>query len=80
MHKRTIPLAHLPRDKKGLIVDIHGGHGLRRKLRVIGIREGETVKIVSKQPLRGPITIAVNHSQMTIGRGMAHKISVEVVE
>jgi ferrous iron transport protein A len=79
MHKRTIPLTHLSQDKKGIIADIHGGHGLQRKLRVMGIREGETVRIVSRQPLMGPITIAFNHSQITLGRGMAHKIRVEVV-
>ena len=43
----------------------------------MGIREGQTIRIVSKQPLRGHVTISINSSQMTLGRGMANKIIVE---
>jgi len=85
MNEKVIPLAQLKKGKKGKIIYIHGGHhgrhhgahGLRRRLNVLGIREGEIVKIVSKQPLMGPITISVCNSQMTLGRGMANKIIVE---
>lgn len=85
MNKKVIPLAQLKKGKKGKIIYIHGGHhgrrhgthGLRRRLNVLGIREGEIVKIVSKQPLMGPITISVCNSQMTLGRGMANKIIIE---
>lgn len=85
MHDRGIPLAHLEKGKTARIIYIHGGrhgghhggHGLRRRLNVLGIREGQIVRVVSKQPLMGPITISVGHSQMTLGRGMAHKIIVE---
>jgi len=89
MHKRGIPLSHLQKGKTGRIIYIHGGHhggphmghhgghGLRRKLNILGIREGQNIRILSKQPLMGPITIAVGNTHMTIGRGMAHKIIVE---
>ena len=89
MDKNGIPLAHLKIGKSGKILYIHGGphgghhgmhhghHGLRSRLNVLGIREGQNVKILSKQPLMGPITIAVGNIHMTIGRGMAHKIIVE---
>ena len=88
MYQKGIPLAHLKKGKTGRIIHIHGGHhggphgghgahGLRKRLNVLGIREGQIVKIVSKQPLMGPLTISVCNSQMTLGRGMAHKIIVE---
>jgi ferrous iron transport protein A len=46
----------------------------------MGIREGQTITIVSKQPFRGPVTISVGSCQMTMGRGMAQKIIVDVVK
>ena len=89
MHKKTLPLAHLKKGETGKIIHIHDGHhgghhgwhgghhGFKKRLNVLGIREGQNVRILSKQPLMGPITIAVGSAQMTIGRGMAHKIIVE---
>ena len=79
MDKQSISLSYLPNGKKARITSIHGGYGLQRKLRVMGIREGQEIKIVSKQPFRGPLTIEVCGSQMTIGRGMAQKILVDVI-
>lgn len=72
-------LIYLPNNKKARIISVRGGYGFQKKLRVMGIREGQMVKIVSKQPLRGPLTIEVSGSQMTMGRGMAQKILVEVI-
>jgi Fe2+ transport system protein FeoA len=78
MIKKTIPLAQLTRNQTAKIASIHGGHGFRRRLQVLGIREGQTVKVLSKQPLRGPLTISIGgNCQMTLGRGMAYKIMVE---
>jgi len=52
-------------------------HCFHRRLNALGIREGQIVKVVSKQPLMGPLTVSIGNCQMTIGRGMAHKILVE---
>ena len=79
MIKKTIPLTNLSQGGKARIVEVHGGHGFQRKLRVMGIREGQIISIISKQPLRGPITVAVGSCQMTLGRGMANKIIVEAI-
>lgn len=80
MKKENIKtLAELQHNTKARIADIQGGRGIHRKLQVRGITKGETVKIISRQPFRGPITIAIGNSQLTLGRGMASKILVEVV-
>ena len=79
MVENKIPLTDLPLNKKGKIIGIDGGLGFQKRLRVMGIKEGQIIKIVTKQPFRGPITIAVFSCQMTLGRGMANKITVEVV-
>ncbi|MCK4415846.1 MAG: ferrous iron transport protein A [Thermoplasmatales archaeon] len=80
MDKQVMPLSHLPINKKAKIVSIQGGYGFQRKLGVMGIREKQKIKIVSRQPFHGPLTIEVRGSQMTLGRGMAQKIMVEVVQ
>ena len=74
-----MPLTHLTKGKTARIVEIRGGHGLRNKLQIMGLNEGKRVKIISKQPLTGPITISIYNCQLTIGRGMAHKIIVEEI-
>jgi len=77
MHKQRLSLVHLNRGDLGRIIEINGGPGFRRRLNVLGVREGQIIKVISRQPMRGPLTIAVGNCQMTIGRGMAHKIIVE---
>jgi len=79
MNIKSIPLTQLPINQRGKIVALDGGLGFQRRLRVMGIKEGQIVKIVSKQPFRGPLTITVFGCQMTLGRGMAEKITVEVI-
>jgi len=76
----AIPLTMIPYAKKVRIVEIRGGHGFQRKMRVMGLREGKIVKVVTKQPLHGPITIDMGGSQVTVGMGMAKRILVEVVK
>jgi len=77
MEKKSIPLSNLPVHTKAMIVDMHGGIHFQRKLHTLGIRKGQLITIVSKQPFHGPLTIKVCGCQMTLGRGMAHRILVE---
>jgi ferrous iron transport protein A len=77
MDDKIKPLANLTRNQTAKIIEVYGGYGFRKRLQVLGLREGQTVKVLSKQPLRGPLTICVGNCQMTLGRGMAHKIIVE---
>jgi ferrous iron transport protein A len=77
MTRKIIPLVYLNKSSSAKILEIQGGHGFHRRLNVLGIREGQIVRIISKQPLRGPITVTIGNTQITIGRGMASKILVE---
>ena len=79
MNKKTIPLTNLTPKQKAKIINLEGGHGFQRKLRIMGIREGQTIMIISKQPFKGPLTITIGNYQMTLGRGMANKIIVETI-
>ena len=80
MDQQNTSLLELSANRKAIITRIGGGHGLQRKLRTLGIREGQEVKISSKQPFRGPLTIKVCGSQITLGRGIAGKILVEEIK
>ena len=79
MGHQDISLLDLSRNKKAKIIMIHGGHGLQYRLDSMGIRIGKEIKVVSKQPFRGPITVEMRGCQMTLGMGMARKIMVEVL-
>ena len=79
MTEKRIQLTYLTPTKKAKIISLEGGQGFQRKLRVMGIREGQTITITSKQPFRGPITVKIRSCQTTLGRGMANKILVEEI-
>jgi len=80
MDQLLIPLSKLNSNTQGRIVNISGGHMFQQRLRSMGIRNGNIIKVKTRQPFRGPVTIEVCGTQMTIGRGMAHKIQVELIE
>ena len=80
MDESVIPLSNLNEKKKGKIVEITGGHHVKRRLHVMGIHTGKTIKMKTKQPFCGPLTIEVCGTQMTIGRGIASKIQVKLIE
>lgn len=76
-----ITLAELAAGKKGEVFSFKGGKNLQKKLDSLGIRQGKQVKKVSDMVLRGPITIQIeNSSRVAIGRGMAEKIMVKVID
>ncbi len=79
MNKQLKSLTQLSEDETGRIYEINGGYGFQRKLNTMGIRKDQRIKIMSKQPFRGPITVKVCGCMMTIGWGMAQKIIVEVI-
>jgi ferrous iron transport protein A len=63
--------------QKGTIVDILGGHGLRRRLEAMGVRPGKTITKLGGQAFRGPVTLRVGHTRIAIGFGMSNKIIVD---
>lgn len=93
MEKR---LAEMKEGEKGRIVRIDEHRGplgrgkgrgfmggrchQRRNLQTLGIREGKTVEIHSRQPIGGPIVIKIDNMTLTLGRMMAGRIIVEVQE
>lgn len=56
------------------------GVGLAAKLRQLGLVPGDIAKVVRHAPFRGPVLLEVNGREIAIGRAIAAKIKVEVVE
>ena len=53
-----------------------GWRGSERLLKM-GIGPGTEVVVVSQYPLRGPVVVRVDESQIALGRGIARRILVE---
>ncbi|MBC7188353.1 MAG: ferrous iron transport protein A [Calditrichaeota bacterium] len=71
-----VDLAGLRPGESGTVVRIAGGHGVVKRLEVLGVKPGVTVTKVSSQMLRGPVTFRVGSSQYAIGFGMARRVIV----
>jgi Fe2+ transport system protein FeoA len=69
----TIPLSQLNPGEQGRVIAVEGGHGIRQKLLLRGLFEGSVVRMIS---CYGPVTVEVDRSTVSIGRGMAQKIIV----
>lgn len=53
--------------------------GWAKRLESMGIRKGQKVRKIACQPFGGPVVIEVGGCCVSMGRGIASKIDVEVV-
>ena len=74
-----ISLARMRAGQRGKIIRISGGHGIAGKLQALGIRQGQEIKKISDQWMRGPVLLQHGHSQVALGFGMASKVLVEII-
>ncbi len=75
-------LINSPRGKHLRITNIAGGTEVRRRLFSLGIHKDDIVELDSRSMFRGPVLIRNNTSgtSVAIGRGIASKIMVNIVE
>jgi Fe2+ transport system protein FeoA len=57
------------------IVDVKGGHGLKRRLAAMGLVRGQEVEVIYNNR-GGPLVVAVMGGRLMMGRGMARRIIV----
>jgi len=69
-------LVDMDTGQQGVIVALLGGAGLQRRLRVLGLVEGERFRKISRIGRAGPVIVVVNRVQIAVGFGMAAKIIV----
>ncbi len=75
-----ISLVELERGSKAIITQIKGGKGFKLRLESMNIRIGKKLIKVSSAPFRGPVVIKIDGCELALGRGMAQKVYVEVID
>jgi len=72
-------LLRLGHGQKAIILEIHGGVGIRERLMGLGVYPGKEITKESHIGLRGPVIIRIGRSKLALGHGMAEKVTVEAV-
>ena len=61
------------------VVHIVAGQTATRQLAQLGIRAGTTLGVRRSAPMGGPVLVDSGGSMVAIGRGMARKVTVEIL-
>ncbi len=77
-----ISLIDAPRDKQLRIVDFEGGQNVHRRLMSLGFHKKDIIEMDSKSIFGGPLLIRdlTNDISVALGRGIARKIMVEIID
>jgi len=77
-----ISLIKSPKEKKLKITNISGGTGVRRRLFSLGIHKNDIIMMDSCSMHRGPVLIRNMNTgtSVALGRGIASKIMVDIIE
>jgi len=78
MISRRMPLASAPPGRRCRVVNIVGGLGITQRLYEMGLTPGSVVEVESSGG--GPVVVKVRGVSIVIGRGMASKIIVELLD
>jgi ferrous iron transport protein A len=62
--------------EEGIVKSID--ESLKLKVAGMGIRVGKQIKMMTKQPMKGPVVVVVDKADTSLGMGVADKIIVEV--
>ena len=69
-------LSEMKYEEEGTVTDIEGT--LRKKVAGMGIRVGKKLKMITKQPVKGPVVVVVDEANTSLGLNIAEKIIVEM--
>ena len=76
---RHIPLTLAKPGEKLTITDFSGGSKSRMRLLTMGLRIGDVVEVVTN-PNTGQIVVAMDYKRYALGKGMAQKVIVEILD
>ncbi len=71
-----IKLSEMSYGEEGIVNRID--EDLRNKVAGMGVRVGKKLKMITKQPVKGPVVVLVDEANTSLGREVAEKILVEV--
>lgn len=63
-------------DQEGVVVAIDAAAS--KQLAGMGVRMGKKIKMITKEPLKGPVVLLIDQSHISLGMGIAGKVIVEV--
>jgi ferrous iron transport protein A len=69
-------LSEMKYEEQGIVKSIKGD--LRNKVAGMGIRVNKRIRMATKQPIKGPVVVTVDESNISLGLGIAENIIVEV--
>lgn len=69
-------LSEMEYEEEGTVTDIE--ETLRKKVAGMGIRVGKRLKMITKQPVKGPVVVVVDEANTSLGLKLAEKIIVEM--
>ena len=76
--RHTLTLDEISEGSKVVVKEINTGRGLKHRLYSMGLLPGNTVEVVVNKH-HGPLVIRVMETEISVGRGIAGKIIVEVI-
>jgi len=72
----SLSLGMLQDGDVAIVVDVRGGHGMRRRMADMGMATGARIEVVSDTASSGPVIVKVLDTRIAIGRGMSRRIMV----
>ncbi|HDL03245.1 MAG: hypothetical protein DRP46_09130 [Candidatus Zixiibacteriota bacterium] len=72
-------LNDLKPGQSGKVISVAGQGAIRRRLLDLGIRSGETIKMIKAAPLKDPLEISLGNGHISIRRSEAALIEIKVV-
>jgi len=61
--------------EEGTVTDIE--QTLQKQVAGMGIRVGKNLRMITKQPIKGPVVVVVDSANTSLGLDVAEKITVE---
>jgi len=71
-------LSTMDYGEQGIVTEIE--KDLQKRVAGMGIRVGKRLRMVTKQPIKGPFDVVVEGAETSLGLDMAGKIVVEVTK
>jgi len=68
-------IADLEYGETGTIVEILGSH---RELNSLGVRTGKNVKMITRQPIKGPVVVIAGDVEVAMGCDLASGVVVDL--
>jgi len=69
-------LSEMKYGEEGTVTDIE--QTLQKQVAGMGIRVNKNLKMITKQPIKGPVVVVVDSANTSLGLDVAAKITVEV--